>query len=480
MQSQILRRFILIFILFASGCAKHVPQTVTSVPVQRDRLTELQTQLDHLFGNADFNNAFWGVAVQSVNSGEMLYQQNAGKLLMPASNMKIVTAAAALKILGPDFVYETKISAQNPIENGKLAGDLVVTGNGDPTLAPEQLQSWAAQLKQSGLQEIDGDLVGDDSAFEQDRLGFGWSWDDLAYYYATETSALQFAENAITVTLTANPDGTIAVLKEPQTSYIQVNQTVQVQSGTEPTVHWTYKPETKTIYATGTLPPDGKDYGGFAIDDPAAYLVQCFKEALEANGIVVHGTARSSHQKISAGSLLIDQKSPPLTDMLRVLLKRSQNLYAETLLKTLGNGKTEDGIQAAQAALNTLGVSENSLIMKDGSGLSRYNYVTPLALVTCLRKLYQEDSSAVFYNALPIAGVDGTLKSRMKQTSAENNVRAKTGSIENVRALSGYVRTKDDELLVFSILANNYNVSADSVNAIQDQAAELLANFSRK
>ena len=477
MQSQIFKRTVLVILFLAAGCAKHVPKTVLPAP---DRVVELRTQLTSLFANPDFNNAFWGVAVQSIDNGQILYEQNARKLLMPASNMKIVTAVATLKTLGPDFTYETKMFAENPVENGKIAGDVVVTSNGDPTISAEELQGWAMQLKQNGLQEIDGNIIGDDSAFEQERLGFGWSWDDLPYYYATETSALQFAENAITINLFAGNDGTITVEKIPETSYVQVNQTVNVQADAQPSIQWMYNPESRTVYASGTLPPGGKDYGSFSIHDPAAYFVEYLKEALETNGIAVRGIAQGGHRDTSSWAILIDQKSAPLKEMLPVLLKRSQNLYAETFLKTLGNGKTADGIQAVQSALLNLGVPQNSLVVKDGSGLSRYNYVTPFALVTCLAKIYRDDPSGVFYNALPVAGVDGTLKSRMKQTAAENNVHAKTGSIENVRTLSGYVHTKDGEMLVFSFLANNYSVSADSANAIEDQAAELLANFSRK
>ncbi len=480
MQSQILKRTILILLFLAAGCAKHATKTTTAPHIQRDPVAELRTQLDHLFANPDFSNAFWGVEIQSSDTGQVIYEQNAGKLLMPASNMKIVTAIAALKTLGPDFVYETRIAAENPTQNGKLIGDLVVSGNGDPTISPEELQGWAEQLKETGLQEIDGDIIGDDSAFEQERLGFGWSWDDLAYYYATETSALQFAENTITVNLIAGNDGTITVQKIPETAYIQVNQNVQVQPDAQPSVHWTYKPETRIVYATGVLPPGGKDYGDFSINDPAAYFVECFRETLQASGISVHGIAHSGHREIASWPVLIDAKSPTLKEMLPVLLKRSQNLYAETFLKTMGNGKTSDGVQAVQSALMNLGVPQTALVMKDGSGLSRYNYVTPQALVNLLSKIYREDSTGVFYNSLPIAGVDGTLKSRMKGTAAENNVHAKTGSIENVRTLSGYVRTKDGEMLVFSFLSNNYSVDAALANSAEDQAAVLLANFSRK
>jgi serine-type D-Ala-D-Ala carboxypeptidase/endopeptidase (penicillin-binding protein 4) len=480
MRSQIFKRIILLLILVAAGCAKHVPGTFKAPPVPRDTVRELRLQLDHLFGNPEFSNAFWGVAIQSIDSGEILYEQNSGKLLMPASNMKILTGIAALKKLGPDFVYETRIATENDIQEGKLNGNLIVTGNGDPTISVDVLNQWAAQLKAGGLNEINGDIIGDDSAFDDERLGFGWSWDDLPYYYATETTALQLAENAITVTLIAGEAGLpVTVQKEPNTSYIQVVQNVQVQPDAQPSVKWIYKPESRTVYASGTLPSGGEDYGSFSISNPSEYFVHCLKEKLEENGIEVHGSSHVKHWDTLSLPVRITRKSPPLKEILSVLLKRSQNLYAETLLKTLGSGKTADGIGVVETTLEEMGVPPNSIVMLDGSGLSRYNYVTPNALLTCLRKIYLDDPAQIFYNALPIAGVDGTLKSRMKESAAENNVRAKTGSISNVRSLSGYVRTRDGEMLVFSILANNFNAPSETANAIQDQAVELLANFMR-
>jgi len=480
LRRQIFARIILFLVLVVAGCAKPVSKTTTVFPVERDPVRDLRLQLDHLFGDPAFNNAFWGVAIQSLKSGEMLYEQNSGKLLMPASNMKILTAIAALKKLGPDFVYETRLLSENPIKNGILNGNLIVVGSGDPTVSVDTFNLWAEQLKESGLNEIDGDIIGDDSAFDQERLGFGWSWDDLPYYYATETSALQFAENAITITLMAGEPGKpVAVAKEPDTSFIQVVSSVQVLPETTPSVHWTYKPETRTVYASGTLPPDGKDYGGFAISNPAEYFVYCLKEDLEKNGITVRGSAYLKHQDTMSLPVLISQESPPLEKILVVLLKRSQNLYAETLLKTLGNGKVADGVRAVEETLVNMGVPSNSVVMVDGSGLSRYNYVTPKAILICLEKIYRDDPAQVFFNALPIAGVDGTLKSRMKGTSAENNVQAKTGSVSNVRTLSGYVRTRDSEMLAFSVLVNNFNASENSANGILDQVAELLANFTR-
>jgi D-alanyl-D-alanine carboxypeptidase/D-alanyl-D-alanine-endopeptidase (penicillin-binding protein 4) len=476
------KRSLVILLIIVAGCVKPVPQISPVPPATRDSHSELRFQLEQIFASPEFCNAFWGVAIQSLDTGEMFYEQNSEKLLMPASNMKILTAIAALKILGPEFTYDTHLKTDGEIRKGKLNGNLIVIGNGDPTISVSDLNDWAAQLKQSGITEVAGSIVGDDSAFDDERIGSGWSWDELPYYYATETSGLQLAENAITITVTAGePGGPITVRKEPDTSYIQVIQKVQIVRDAQTSVKWSYKPETKTVYVSGILPPGGQDYGGFAISNPGAYFACSLKEALQRNGIHVEGDAyRAADRHYEVPEMLhvlLSRKSPPLREMLGVLLKESQNLYAETFVKTLGNGNTADGIQSISATLIQMGISPQAFVIVDGSGLSRYNYVTPQALLMALSKIYNDDLHHVFYNALPIAGIDGTLKSRLKGTAAENNARAKTGSISNVRSLSGFVRTRDGEMVVFALLINNFNASPESATRIQDQVVELLAAF---
>jgi D-alanyl-D-alanine carboxypeptidase/D-alanyl-D-alanine-endopeptidase (penicillin-binding protein 4) len=401
---------------------------------------------------------------------------------------------AALKKLGSDFRYETEIKTDGKIEEGTLQGNLIIVGSGDPTFSSRFgegdhfriFADWASRLKVLGITRISGDIIGVDDSFDDERIGFGWSWDDLPYYYATETSALQFAENAITITLLAGQAGEpITVKKDPDSSYVTVVQDVRVESVAETAnIRWTYKPETKTIYASGTLPPGGQDYGSFAIHNPAAYFVSCFKDSLSKNGIVVEGEfflARDrNYQPGEMVRLLFTHQSPLLTEIISVLLKVSQNLYAETLLKTLGKGNFAAGIQQVEATLTEMGIAPQNYIVKDGSGLSRYNYVSAKALIRLLEKMYRDPQFEVFYRALAIAGVDGTLKSRMKGTSAENNIHAKTGSLSNVRSLSGYARTHDGEMVAFVLLANNFSAPSETAQYIQDLITQQLVNFTRK
>ena len=334
--------------------------------------------------------------------------------------------------------------------------------------------------------KITGDVIGIDDAFDEDRYGFGWSWDDLPYYYATQVGALQFAENSVTVTLIAGQLDQLAIAEmEPDISYVSVVHDVRTTNGqTEPRVSWSYKPETKTIYATGTLPASGQDYGSFSIHNPGHYFATALKETLITNGIQVSGEAYRArdhlYQPPSTVRLLFTHRSPPLREILSVLLKASQNLYAETLLKTLGKGKFVTGLEQVRNSLSEMQIPVSNFILTDGSGLSRYNYVTPNGLLLLLQRMHRTPEFQNFYDALPVAGVDGTLRSRLKGTSAEKNVHAKTGSLSNVRSLSGYATTRDGEMLAFVLIANNFSAPPESVNRLQDEIVQHLTDFSRQ
>jgi D-alanyl-D-alanine carboxypeptidase/D-alanyl-D-alanine-endopeptidase (penicillin-binding protein 4) len=481
-------------LIFLCACARRPADSPAALRSSGDPLNELRFQLNRVLADPAFDNAFWGVAIQSMDTGQILYEQNAGKLLMPASNMKLITAVAALKKLGSDFQYETEIKTDGKIEDATLQGNLIIAGSGDPTFSSRFgegdhfriFADWASRLKELGITKISGNIIGVDDSFDDERIGFGWSWDDLPYYYATETSALQFAENAITVTLLAGQESEpISVKKDPDSSYVTVVQDVRVESVAETaSIRWTYKPETKTIYASGTLLPGGQDYGSFAIHNPAAYFASSLKDSLAKNGIEVAGEsfrARDrAYKPVETELLLFTHRSPPLSEIVSVLLKVSQNLYAETLLKTLGKGSFAAGIRQVETTLTEMGIASQNFIVKDGSGLSRYNYVSPKGLLHLLEKMYHDPQFEVFYKALAIAGVDGTLKSRMKGTSAENNIHAKTGSLSNVRSLSGYARTRDGEMIAFVLIANNFSAPSETAQDIQDLVTQQLVNFTRK
>jgi D-alanyl-D-alanine carboxypeptidase/D-alanyl-D-alanine-endopeptidase (penicillin-binding protein 4) len=488
-----LRCAVLLLLLFVSACAKRPPDTGAIRQLTTDPVQELRTRVDQVLSDPAFHNAFWGVAIQSLDNGQVIYERNAEKLLMPASNMKLITGAAALKKLGSDFHYQTTVQTDGSIANNTLLGNLLIIGSGDPTISARFgsgnhfsiFENWANQLKSLGITKIQGDIIGIDDRFDAQRIGYGWSWDDLPYYYATETAALQFAENAITITLVAGQvSDPVVVKKDPDTSYVRVVQNITVQpDSAEAHVDWTYNPESKTVFATGTLPPSGEDYGSFSIHNPAAYFVTALSETLQRNGIIVEGEAYPGAERFyqipDTTRILIEHQSPSLREILGVLLKVSQNLYAETLLKTIGNGTFSNGIKEVEKILLQIGVAPQNFLILDGSGLSRYNYVTPNGLMQLLNRMHRDPEFETYYNSLAIAGVDGTLRSRMKDTTAQNNVHAKTGSLSNVRSLSGYARTRDGELMGFVMIANNFNTSTETVQHAQDVILQQLTAFSR-
>jgi D-alanyl-D-alanine carboxypeptidase/D-alanyl-D-alanine-endopeptidase (penicillin-binding protein 4) len=462
----------------------------------------LRAELSEIFADPAFLNAHWGVMVQSLETGEILYRQNANKLFMPASNNKLVTAAVALARLGPDYRYHTRIAADGAVgADGTLQGDLVVIGGGDPAISERfydddptaVFRDWADSLRAKGVNRIAGDLIGDDDLFDDVHLGPGWAWDYLDAYYAAEIGALHYNEGAVTYKITPGdslgaPANVVAL---PPTRYLNVEFDIEtVADSTGARVRFERRPFVNDARIWGTI-WIGEDTVTryIAPHDPTLFFVTVLEEILEEEGVEVAGRPLdidSLPPDARADSLvtLFVHESPPLSEIVTPFLKRSQNQIGEMLLRYIGvadsdSGSYRAGRRAVQATLSDWGITESSYIYVDGSGLSRYNYVSPEALVRLLRVMYRRPEFQVFYDAQPIAGVDGTLDSRMKGTRAEGNARAKTGYIANSRALSGYVTTVDGELLAFSMIANNFDESVDAAEYLQDLAVERLANFSR-
>lgn len=455
----------------------------------------LVRDIDALLAAPALEHGYWGVLIRSLKNDETLYSVNAKRLMMPASNMKIVTLAAAADRLGWNYTYETKVFAAGRIDAGVLQGDLIVVGSGDPSVgeSPDVLGAWAEQLKARGLRVIAGRIIGDDNAFDDDGLGFGWSWDDLPDDYAAGVSALQFNENAVRVTVapgTAAGDWA-AISVSPSASGLAIeSQLTTSAAGTTPAITARRLPGSARLNLQGTVPFGAAPVTRIvSVDNPTQFFVNALRRALIDHGIDVRGAAvdiddiRDAPAHSDAAPLM-SHRSPPLSTLAIRLMKVSQNLYAETLLKTLAAGTTRATAQAGQAiaqtALQAWGVGPDGLIQRDGSGLSRYDYVTPEALVTILTHVDRQTSlKGPFEETLPIAGRDGSLSNRMKGTAAEGNARAKTGSMSNVRGLSGFVTTADGEPLVFSILANNFEAAPDTITRTADAIVVRLAEFRR-
>ena len=505
-----MRRFCALLLAVAiplAGCAARAAAPAGS-PVQHPpggkRVRQLQVDLARVFGAPIMARGAWGVDVRSLDSGEVLFSLNADKLMMPASNMKIVTLATAAETLGWDFRFTTALETTAPVTGGVLQGDLIVRGTGDPTInargkrAEAVLDEWAAALRQAGITEIAGRIVGDDQAFDDDGVGAGWSWDYLQYGYAAPVGALEFNENVATLTvLPGAAEGEPAVVALTPGAGLRVDNRATTTSSTTPeNIDYKRLLDRPILELTGSVPMPAAVQSrtvsrSVAVANPTTYFAQQLKDGLTARGVSVTGEAVDiddvAAEMVGAPErrTLATTQSPPLSEMATVLMKVSQNLYAETFLKALGAstgglGTWEAGRRAARRTLADWGIPPDAYVMYDGSGLSRYNYVTARMLTIILERMFKDPRHKdPFVTTLPIAGRDGTISTRMRRSLAEGNAVAKTGSIANVRALSGYVRTRDGEMLTFSILTNDFVIPSATVNWIADLAVEILADFKR-
>lgn len=484
--------------LAAASCTHAAPETTPKASTRAERA--LTGDLDKIFNAAPMAQALWGVEVKSLDSGRVLYARNPRTLLMPASNMKILTLAAAAETLGWDFRFKTTLETASPIEDGALKGDLIVRGGGDPTInqrnnrAAAVFDEWAAALKAAGITRIDGNVVGDGSAFDPGGLGQGWSWDYLQYGYAAPAAALEFNEN--TAALLIRPGGAVGddagIELAPGTGLGLIHHVATGPTGSPSRIEITRAPEGGWLDVLGSIPVGADPISReVSVSDPTLYFAHALVTALIERGVSVRGTPRAERDWRNALTplprhVLVESQSPPLRDIATTMMKVSQNLYAETLLRALGAGpegpaSAEAGIAAARDLFTRWTITPDSYVQADGSGLSRYDYVTADMIVTILSRLHSDPRHRdAFIATLPIAGKDGTISTRLRATRADANALAKTGSIANVRALSGYVRSRDGETLAFSILANNFTIPAATVNWIADLAVETLANYSAR
>jgi D-alanyl-D-alanine carboxypeptidase/D-alanyl-D-alanine-endopeptidase (penicillin-binding protein 4) len=464
-----------------------------------DPVQVLHRDLETIVTAGRFAKAQWGVKVISLDKSEMLYEHDSERLLMPASNNKLLTGAISLVRLGPDFHFQTRIMAEGSIADGVLKGNLVIVGSGDPGVAPRfhsgdpfgMFKEWAGILKDRGIHVIEGDIAGDASAFDNPALGEGWQWDDLPYGYATPVSALQFNENQIVLEITpgARPGDPASIKAQPLPDYMVLESRMQtVAAGSQIQIQVDSNNAGESMVVRGTVPARGNRINQtVAVRNPTRYFLEAFKRTLQQEGVNVSMCSiRDDSGRDPAGlTLLWSHPSPPLSEILKPLFKASQNLYAESLVRTLGlafkqEGSFYKGREIVEETLLDMSIGKEEYYYADGSGLSRLNLASADLLVKVLEYIYRREYSSCFYDALSIAGVDGTLSERMRGSSAENNVRAKTGSFSSARALSGYVRTADGEMLAFSIIANGFLQPGKEVERAQDSMAELLARFSRK
>ncbi|HUK33920.1 MAG TPA: D-alanyl-D-alanine carboxypeptidase/D-alanyl-D-alanine-endopeptidase [Vicinamibacterales bacterium] len=478
--------------LVALACSV-VLSAQSAVPSTPRSVDQLQHDIDAILGSPLLEHSLWGIVVKPVDRDDVWYAKNGNTLMMPASSLKVLTLAAAAEKLGWEYRYETKVFAIGPIEAGVLHGDLVVVGSGDPSLddwdgdATRVFGDWAAQLKGAGISTISGRVVGDDHAFDDETIGFGWAWDDLPAGFAAGVGALQFNEGNVQLRLgpgDAVGDRAIVTITPDFAGLTLNNLIVTGPPDTIGNVTRRRLPGSSRLELRGTLPLRGRPYSQTAsVDNPTLYFVNALRAALIADGITITGPATDiddlpippSHDRLTP---IAAYQSPPLSMLATTMMKLSQNQFAEALFKTLGGGTAEAARMAERDTLQSWGIDPATVILADGSGLSRYNYITAQTMVAVLTHAARSERlRATYQSTLPIAGRDGTLELRMKGTPAEGRAFVKTGSMNGVRTAAGYVQTADGQMLVFAILANNFANSSAVINAATDEIIVRLASY---
>jgi serine-type D-Ala-D-Ala carboxypeptidase/endopeptidase (penicillin-binding protein 4) len=476
---------------------------------------------------SDLARGFWGIEVVALSTGKVLYARDADKLFTPASNTKLFTTAAALALIGPDYTFHTTVETNGALDtHGRLTGDLVLVGRGDPNLSGRELpyalhtqrndrpirvlEQLADTLAQKGVKYVDGDIIADDSYFAFERYGEGWSQDDLVWADGAPVSALTINDNVIFVNiLPADRAGERAFVSiTPFADYYRIdNRIITTPGGTGRKIFINREPGATVLTLWGNMPLD--DAGAneaLAIEDPAEFAAGLFRQLLEVRGIAVYGRQRTRHTELSSLSTLTvtasaaarggDESSPslqtrplvlasyqsqPLMEDVRVINKVSQNLHAEILLRLLGRekgtaGTVEGGLEVLRGFLNQAGIPGDQYLFHDGSGLSRQNLVTPHTVVQLLRYASLQPWGPRFRDTLPLAGTDGSLSDRFKGVDVQGRVRAKTGSLGGVKALSGYITTNRGEEVAFSILSNNLSLPDKRISEAIDAIVGAIAD----
>ena len=482
---------VLLFIF--TGCAGTYQPTY-----QPSAFEQLAKQIDQQISIPELETALVGIMVQSAETGEIVYQRNANTLMMPASNEKIPTSVAALIKFGPDFLYNTKICTNGSIEDSVLNGDLFVVGSGDPTIGYRFcdnhascfiFQSWADSLRSKGIKKVNGNIFGVDNIFDDDLIGYGWTVDNLPYSYSAQISGLSFNENYATVKISADSLGEkIETSVFPDLNYLKIEPQLIINQD-ETDIDFQRVLNTNHLIISGRIKPGDRYSRRISIHNPTKYFATALKKELLLLGIDVSGEVFDADEfpektENMENNLLFTHSSIPMKDVLKILMKESQNLFAESLVKLLGfhfgeTGSFDEGEKIIKQTLQRLGLEKDSYAFKDGSGLCRYNFISPAQLSKILRRMYTHPYGKIWRDCLPIAGIDGTIGYRLKRTNAQNNIFAKTGTISNARCLSGYASTKDGETLVFSTMFNNFLCSVQVVMDVQDQICILLTSFRR-
>ena len=468
---------------------------------------QLGVAIDSVINRPQFRRARWGILVEplspqlsdrtsTVNQNQALYRHDAERYFIPASNVKLLTTAAALHQLGSEFRIRTSVyvsQAVAPNVASASASSLRVVGRGDPSLTDVQLRELAQQLKRQGVRNVQ-QLVVDDGYFQGDAVNLSWEWEDLQADYGASVNSLILNQNAVEVTLSPQKPG--QALRVSWADAIAArqwrieNDSVTAEAAAPASVTVTGVLGQPVLRIKGQLAVDAKPESfGLAILDPAEYFLQHFRSVLATEGISVGRASVVSKDGTAGERELAAVESPPLSVLLVEINQESNNLYAEALLRSLkasvkrslnvgANSDSADiGLNEMKATLTALGVNPESYVLADGSGLSRKNLVSPEAIAQTLKLMAQTPQASVYRASLPTAGVSGSLQHRFLNTTAQGNLQAKTGTLSGVSALSGYLDVPGYQPLVVSIMVNQSDQSTTTLRQAIDEIVVLLTRL---
>jgi len=483
-------RWRFLFGIAVVGCS---PGGQAPVPV-RDERAALRHAIDSMLAAPETRQARWGILIVDPERADTLYSFDAGKLLVPASNMKLLTSAVALDALGPEYRFATPIMTRGEMRAGALEGDLLIVGRGDPSVSDNMagdamlpLRAIADSLWDRGVRRIRGRLLAYGNAFPDATAGTAWNWEDLDFSYGAKIDELLFNEgfSEIHVRGGDRPGDPPRARTSPARTFPKIRveaTTIARGTGRDSVAQVDAVKDTLRgdVVLTGTIPAGDTTTIEVTHRDPSEAYLAALGEALRERGIVVGDSVIAS--PAPRMDTLIVMRAPPLSQILAAFLKPSQNQIGEMLFKSIALQRTDTGSarvarRVVAERLRGWGAENGGFQIMDGSGLSRQDLVSPETIVRVLDAMRKSPQFQVYFDALPVAGIDGTLRGRMRSTMAEANVRGKTGTLSNVRSLSGYVYTAGGRLLLFSVLCNNYLVPTAYITRVQDTIAAGLARL---
>lgn len=456
--------------------------------------TTLEGKIHEVLQDQRLDGTVTGVTVRHGDTAEILFSQFGDKRLRPASNMKMLTTAAALDVLGPDYRFETEVLTDGTLRGKVLQGNLYLKGKGDPTLMKEDLDQFAKDLKDQGIKKIKGNIIGDDVWYDDVRLSQDLNWSDEPFYTGAQVSALTLSPNedydAGTVIVEVNPGDKkgdeAKVTLTPETDYVTiVNKTETVAADKAKDISIERQHGSNEIVIEGEIPLEGtRSRSWVSVWEPTGYAVNVFKKSLEENGITFAGQVNEEVGTVPKNARLLTSKdSIRLEELLIPFMKLSNNGHGETLVKEMGKvvhdeGSWDKGLEVMEDTVETFGITKNTIQLRDGSGMSHKNMIPTDELSQMLFTIQDEHWYPIFEKSLPVAGVNerlvgGTLRYRLTDPATKGNVIAKTGSLSGVSTLSGYVTSADGEKLIFSIMINSY--LEGPVTQIEDAIVTILA-----